>query len=78
MDKLLDKEFFRNLKPENMSNELQDTITALRKKVTEQERDIKELLKLVRLVNDSFGGGNVMTFSERDILDFNNAIKKHS
>jgi putative IMPACT (imprinted ancient) family translation regulator len=35
-----------------------------------------ELLALVKLVNGSFSGGRVMTFSEQDVEDFKNAIAK--
>lgn len=35
-----------------------------------------ELLELALLVNGSFGGGNVITFSERDIEQFQQVINK--
>jgi len=35
-----------------------------------------ELLELCLLVHHSFGGGNVITFNEKDIEDFKNAINK--
>ena len=35
-----------------------------------------DLLELCLLVNNSFGGGNVITFSEQDIKDFQQAINK--
>jgi hypothetical protein len=35
-----------------------------------------ELLGLVKLVHGSFAGGLVMTFSDRDVVDFENAIDK--
>lgn len=35
-----------------------------------------DLLRLCLLVHDSFGGGNVITFSDKDIEDFEEAIEK--
>lgn len=35
-----------------------------------------DLLELCLLVYNSFGGGNVITFSEKDINDFKQAIEK--
>lgn len=35
----------------------------------------KELLRLANLVNDSFGGGCVITFNDQDIKDFGNIIE---
>lgn len=35
-----------------------------------------DLLELCLLVYNSFGGGNVITFSEKDIEDFKQAIEK--
>jgi hypothetical protein len=36
----------------------------------------KDLLELCLLVHHSFGGGNIITFSDKDIQDFENAINK--
>lgn len=35
-----------------------------------------EMYELVKLVNDSFGGGRLVTFSDEDIAEFNRVIAK--
>lgn len=35
-----------------------------------------DMIKLIELVYKSFGGGNVITFSDKDIFEFENVYKK--
>ena len=59
---------------ENQSRLRDDVLDAMEEYAKQNEARIEELTKLCELVYKSFGGGNVITFSEKDIENFRKAV----
>jgi len=49
-------------------------VHAMEEYASQKDERLKEALRLCKLVSDSFGGGNTITFTDKDVKDFKNVV----